>query len=298
VRLDGPEAGSDAEWLSADAWSVGVAGVEEVVEDAGRGGRDRGTVLVLYVTEASLAALQSALEAHPLVTAGRAHPAPAEAVAEVDWSEEWKRGLAALVVGDRLVVRPSFVDPPAATDASLELVIDPGQAFGTGHHASTRLALECLADPRSRFAPGQTVLDVGTGTGVLALAALRLGAGRAVGLDLDPLSPVDALRWARRNGLADRCDWLLGPIDALAGARFDWVLANLIRTEMEPIVSAIAAAVAPGGQVVLSGLLRDEQEQVSAVFAPLGLTPEPARHRDLRDATGDHWIALVMSRPR
>jgi ribosomal protein L11 methyltransferase len=202
-----------------------------------------------------------------------------------------------LEVGRRLVVRPSFVEAPVGAMGRLELVIDPGQAFGTGHHASTRLALECMADERSAWDASQRVLDVGTGTGVLAMAAVRLGAGRATGLDLDPLSPPDALRWSRVNGLADRCDWLLGPVGAVAGARFDWVLANLLRREMMPIAEELARAVTPGGHLVLSGLLADERDRVVARFEGLGLVALPERERRQRDETGDHWIGLVMARP-
>lgn len=280
---------ADLDWLSAEAWAAGVAGVEERADG-------RGTSLVLYATATAAPAVRAALEASGPVRAGRARLGPTRAVPEVDWSEEWKRGLTALEIGGRLVVRPSFVAPPAGAVGGLELVIDPGQAFGTGHHASTRLALECLVDARSVFDPAQRVLDVGTGTGVLALAALRLGAGRALGLDLDPLSPPDARRWARVNGLDARCDWLLGPVDCVAGARFDWVLANLLRREMEPIAPSLAAAVAPGGWLVLSGLLADEGPRVVDLFRGLGLAALPARTREGRDATGDHWTALVMTR--
>ncbi|MGH0034689.1 MAG: 50S ribosomal protein L11 methyltransferase [Myxococcota bacterium] len=255
----------------------------------------RGVALIVYVPDPALAGLRAVLAGHDAVRAGRARVDAPGPVPEVDWVEAWKQGLTALLLGDRLILRPSFVEAPASATPRLELVIDPGQAFGTGHHASTRLALECMLDPRSRWTTGQRVLDVGTGTGVLALAALRLGAGRALGLDLDPLSPVDARRWSRVNGLAERCDWLLGPIACVAGARFDWVLANLLRREMEPIAKALAAAVAPGGHLVLSGLLAEERESVCRRFAPLGLSPVVMREE--RDETGDHWLALVMGRP-
>ncbi len=267
-----------------------MAGVEE--RDV-----DGGIALILYAPATDAESLRSALLASEVVASGRARVGPVEALPDVDWSEEWKRGLRALEIGDRLVIRPSFVASPDAGDASprSELVIDPGQAFGTGHHASTRLALEVMALDPTAWRADQRVLDVGTGSGVLALAALVFGAGRAVGLDLDPLSPPEAAKWARRNQLSDRAHFWLGPIDTIAGRSFDWVLANMLRRETEPIAEPLAAAVAPGGRLVLSGLLAVECEAVGRRFESLGLVG--VRGLEHRDDAGDHWGALLMERP-
>ncbi len=271
----------------AECWGAGAAGIEE--RDA-----DRGILLLVYVQRRALEEVLTAGQS----AGGTTMRAP-ELVGKRDWSEAWKDGLEAIVVSPQLLVRPSFVGVSLA-EGQDELVIDPGQAFGTGGHASTVLILEWLAvlfssreiDPA--FDDRTRVLDVGTGTGVLALAALKLGAGRAVGLDLDPIAATEARHWALQNDLADRFSVLAGPVTALRAEPFDLVLANLLRTELLPIVPELVERVALRGSVVLSGLLAEEQARVESAFAPFGVETLGARFTT--DETGDHWISLHMGR--
>ena len=295
LEVDCPTAGS-AELAGAEAWAAGAVGIEEREADSGR------TLLLVYAPAAAVADLRDALAAYmarvpeaerPRVGA----PAPVQAT---DWSEAWREGLVPIRVGERLIVRPSFTDAPLAP-GQVELVIDPGQAFGTGGHVSTRLALDWLEEigrgaaglPKG-FAPDDRVLDVGTGTGVLALAAVALGAGTAVGLDLDPESGLAARHWARVNGLAERLAVFVGPIEALGASGFDWLVANLLKREMLPIAGPMAAAVRRGGHAVFSGLLARERDEVEAALAREGFVPLAAR--TFVDANGDEWISLLMRR--
>jgi len=170
------------------------------------------------------------------------------------------------------------------------LVLDPGQAFGTGAHASTRLVLELLCGPHLPALPGARVLDVGVGTGVLALSALLLGAEQAIGFDLDRLAASEARAHARCNGLDSRLQVFTGPIDALGPGRFDLVLANLLRGELEPILPLLCRRVAPGGSLILSGLLEADVEVLRAQLARFSF--EASEKRLLRDDTGDTWVAL------
>ena len=121
------------------------------------------------------------------------------------------------------------------------LEIDPGQAFGTGGHASTRLALELLAALPEEAVHGARVLDVGCGTGVLALSALALGAASAVAHDLDPLATRATQENALRNGLAGPLSVFTGPVAALGGDLFSLVLLNMIRSELLPLLPAVRA---------------------------------------------------------
>lgn len=271
------------ERAAAEAFAAGALGAEE------RDGPP--PALWIYAAAGTAAAVRAALAPF----AGLAVGAP-EALPERAWSEAWKEGLEAIVISPRLLVRPSFAPAPAGF-AGRQLVIEPGQAFGTGGHASTRLALEAIdALPETALA-GASVLDVGCGSGVLALAALALGAGRALGCDLDPLATAAAREAARGNGLAARLALFTGSLDALgarAAGRFGLVLANLLRRELEPLLYAIARAVRPGGEVILSGLLASERERLEPALRALGLDGVWARA--WTDAAGDAWLALRARR--
>jgi ribosomal protein L11 methyltransferase len=213
---------------------------------------------------------------------------------EVDWPESWKRGLDAIEVSPRLRVRPPFVAP--ARDRRREVVIEPGQAFGTGAHASTWLALAGLDAWRERGASPRRVLDAGTGSGVLALAALQLFPGaRAVGFDLDPLAAPAARANAERNQLSARLTLFTGGLDALVRApRFDALVANLLRRELEPLIPELAPRLEPAAIAVFAGLIASDAEPVSRTLAAAEIdVGEPLTRGD---ADGERWIALLGRR--
>ena len=270
-----------AERVAAEAFEAGALGLEEREEGDG-------ITLRLYTVQERVADLRRALVA----ACGAAVTfAAAEPVSPVDWSQAWKEGLEPVVVSPRLVVRPSFCEPVAGSAA--EVVIDPGQAFGTGSHASTRLALEWV-DALAPTLPGARVLDAGCGSGVLALAALRLGAQAAVGFDLDPLAAAASRENARANGLAGSLLVFTGPIDAVSAPPFDLVLVNMLSSEFLPLAAGLAARTAARGAAVFSGLLAEEREKVAAALAAAGLRVVEQRGR--RDANGDLWLALLTRR--
>jgi ribosomal protein L11 methyltransferase len=275
-----PEA-AEAERVAAEAFEAGALGLEER-EDG------EGITLLLYAARDRAGALLETLAA----SCGEvARVGEAEAVSDVDWSEAWKEGLEPVVVAAELVVRPPF--RPPVPGHPVEVVIEPGQAFGTGGHASTRLALEWIA-ARARELAGASVLDVGCGSGVLALAALRLGARSAVAFDLDPLAAPAARENARCNGLQERLALFTGPLEALAGPPFDWVLANMLSREFLPLAGALAERTALGGAAVFSGLLEEERSRVTDALAAAGLRVEDARRH--RDGNGDVWLSLLTRR--
>ncbi|MDP6073661.1 MAG: 50S ribosomal protein L11 methyltransferase [Myxococcota bacterium] len=267
-----------AERAAADAFEMGAVGLEE---------RDGEPVakLIFYAPRNRAAAVRTALLAHGLEPAERAVPAE-------NWSESWKAGLGPVEVSERLRVRPSFVRAPLLP-GQVELRIDPGQAFGTGGHESTLLALEWV-DALAPLPPTTRVLDVGCGTGVLALAALGLGAGRAVAFDLDRLAAQAASDNAVRNGLGGRLAVFTGSIAASRVVGFDLVLANLLRDEMLPQLTEVAARTAPGGRIVLSGLLATDRSELEPALTRCGLRIRDARTR--RDASGTAWLALLTTR--
>jgi ribosomal protein L11 methyltransferase len=271
-----------AERLSAEAWAAGAAGIEE------RELAD-GVLLIIYAPAGDAEPVRAAVAA----AAGAGAVTAAEPVPETDWSEQWKRGLEATVISPRLLVRPSFVERVLAP-GQVELVIDPGQAFGTGSHESTRLTLEWIDALAPELPRGCRVLDVGTGTGVLALAAIRLAGARAVACDSDPLAAAAARENARTNGLAAEISVFTGSLDALGGAGFDLVVANLLKRELLPLVRGIAAHTAPGGRAILSGLLARDADEILRALVATGFAA--AGTREAVDANGDRWTALLMRR--
>jgi len=280
IRMEGGSAEA-RERAIAEAYAAGAVGCEE---------RDGPPPKVLLFAPAACgAALVAALEG---CTADGLRVAAPEAVAPVDWSEAWREGLAPVRVSARLVVRPSFVSCDAANAAQVE--IDPGQAFGTGGHGSTLRALEWIDRLAEGPLAGARFVDVGCGSGVLALAALALGAGSAVGCDLDPLAAQATRANARVNHLSERLGVFVGSVGALRAGSFDVAAANLLRSELLPVLRGLLAALRPGGSLILSGLLAEERPQVEARLGALGAVVRGA-HAEM-DATGDAWLGLWVVR--
>ena len=182
-------------------------------------------------------------------------------VPAVDWEALWRQHHRPVAVGRRLLVAPPWDVPrPAGREV---LVIEPGMAFGTGQHATTRACLEAI---EAAVETGQvrSALDVGTGSGVLALALARLGVERVVALDTDPAGVPLARATLARNGAA-RVALLAGPLAAVRG-RFDLVVANLLADAIVAEAGALARAVGPRGRLVVSGLVAEQLPAVRAAY--------------------------------
>jgi ribosomal protein L11 methyltransferase len=209
-------------------------------------------------------------------------------VQEADWADAWRAHFPVMRVGRRLVIRPTW-RRHRRTPGDVVLALDPGMAFGTGLHPTTRLCLarvEALAD-RGALA-GARVLDVGCGSGILAIAALKLGAASAVGLDTDPIAIEATIANARRNRLVRRLRARVGSVPS-AEPRFDVVLANLIAGVLVPLASPLRDELRPGGSLVASGIFVDREAEVGAAFRAAGLAVTA------RAAEGD-WVALEAVR--
>jgi len=191
--------------------------------------------------------------------------ASVDPVAARDWGEEWKKGLAPISVG-RVFLRPSWIEAAPPHD-SVEVVLDPGMAFGTGTHPTTALCLAAIDDFLQRL-PGAAVLDVGTGSGLLAIAARKLGAGRVVAIDNDPV----AVRVAGENASRNRVALEIGesPLGEVTGS-FDLVVANILANVLVELAADLSRLLAPAGELVLSGVLVPQEEEVRAAFEGKGL---------------------------
>jgi ribosomal protein L11 methyltransferase len=279
IRVRTVDAGGAAR-ISAEAWAAGATGIEE--RDAGEA-----LELLIYAPSAAIALVRSAVAN----AEGAMAVSAAEAVDDTDWSEQWKHGLRVIDVSPRLQVRPSFVAATVAPGTH-ELVIDPGQAFGTGGHESTRLTLEWIDQLAPEIPPGSRALDVGTGTGVLALAAIQLAGVRVVAFDADPLAASAARINSIRNGLQHGIDLFTGTLAAVGAVQFQLILANLLKNEMLPLSRDLAEKTARGGRAVFSGLLAQEVPEATAALGAAGFVLVGAR--EATDANGDRWTALLM----
>jgi ribosomal protein L11 methyltransferase len=215
---------------------------------------------------------------------------PAEVMAvDVDGAlDAWRAFARPVTVGRRLRVRPPWVAAgPRA--AAVEVLIDPGRAFGSGAHASTRLALAAI---ERLVRGGERVLDAGCGSGVLGIAALALGAAEAVGVDHDPDAVAASGANAARNGLADRFTVTGRPLGdvAAAGPPFDLVAANLLLPDLLAVTPALRAALAAGGSLVVSGIVVDQRAPVTEAAARLGLV-------SLGEETDEGWLAATFAQP-
>jgi len=257
----------EAEETAALLVELGATGVEErgrsVAPMPGVPGPPPGRALLVAWFAERRSAEHAAAE---LSLAGRI-----DAVQDRDWGESWKEGLSAFAVG-RTFVRPSWIaaSPPPGT---VEVVLDPGMAFGTGTHPTTALCLAGLGEIVGAR-PGLSVLDVGTGSGLLAIAAKRLGAGRVVASDVD----AEALRVARENAESNGVGLEVtgADVDRIQGP-FDLVVANILANTLVELAGRLATQVAPGGFLLLSGILRAQEDEVGRPFLEAGLLPEGVR---------------------
>jgi len=208
------------------------------------------------------------------------------------WASAWQQSFPARLVGRRLRVLPPWLDgdgadPAPGAEDRVTVVIEPGRAFGTGHHGTTEGCLVLLEEALAA-APGAAVLDIGTGTGILAIAALRLGAPSVVAIDLDP-DAVSATRVnAERNGCAGLTVRLAEPPEIDEAAPI--VVANLLTLSHLALAAQYARLVAPGGQLVLGGMLEDEDDRVTAALAAAGF------ERRARVAL-EGWASLRLAAP-
>jgi ribosomal protein L11 methyltransferase len=206
-------------------------------------------------------------------------------IEEMNWNAEWEQSLAPVEIGSRLVVKPSWTDY-ANSENRIVILIDPKMSFGTGYHESTRLIL-ALAE--RHLPPAATLLDVGTGTGILAIAALKLGAVAATGTDIDEWSLHNAGENILLNDVGDRMTVTDKPLSSFPSASFDILFANILRATILEMLGDFHRLVRPHGLLLLSGLLASERNVMLEALAGSGFTL-------IDERAENEWIALAAKR--
>ncbi|NJP06924.1 MAG: 50S ribosomal protein L11 methyltransferase [Chloroflexaceae bacterium] len=213
-------------------------------------------------------------------------PLQVRTVSEEDWANAWKEHYQVQHITERLVLVPSWLDYTAQPH-ELTIALDPGMAFGTGLHPTTRLCLRLL---EQQLQPGMRVLDLGTGSGILAIAAAKMGAVEVWAIDNDPVAVRVASENVAHNQCSEPVRVLEGSIEAASG-HFDLILANIIANVLMSLADGLTQALAPNGTLISSGIIDERETEVALALATTGL------HLHARQRDAD-WVALVHRHQR
>jgi ribosomal protein L11 methyltransferase len=206
---------------------------------------------------------------------------------ERDWGKSWKKFFKPVRIGKHIIVKPAWKKVADKENKNIIIEIDPGRAFGTGTHVTTQMALVALEE---FISPPENVelLDVGCGTGILSVAALKLGAQRALAIDTDPTAIKEAEKTIRINGIDNGIDVRCGGIEKLGGT-FSIVVANITAEVLTQLAGQLASRLKKDGYLVLSGILEEQASAVHDAFASLGFKKCKAYQKE-------GWMALVLRR--
>jgi len=283
VQVDSETAEAVAEVLSRYAYHRGVA-IEWQPENA-----PGGPVFVrAYLPMDADTDLKRQRVREALWHLGQIAPIPEpkfQPIVEVDWSETWKKHMPVLQIGERIVIRPSWLEyTPRPSDIVIQL--DPGMAFGTGLHPTTQLCLRALErEPIS----GGNVLDLGTGTGILSIAAAKLGARSVLAVDNDPIAVQVARENVAENQVADLVTLRQGELAAAPG-EYDVVLVNILaRVILDMVDNGLVKHIRPGGFLIAAGLLEEQEREVRVAFEEEGFVQQD--RQQIKD-----WVSLVARR--
>ncbi|MDO6500150.1 50S ribosomal protein L11 methyltransferase [Photobacterium sanguinicancri] len=227
-------------------------------------------VIGLYDAEADMEFVLTMLKNSPLIADDFAHKI--EQLEDKDWEREWMENFHPMRFGRRLWICPSWREAPEPN--AVNVLLDPGLAFGTGTHPTTSLCLEWLD---GQDLEGKTVIDFGCGSGILAIAALKLGAKSVIGIDIDPQAILASRDNAQRNGVSEQLELFL-PKDQPEGIQADIVVANILAGPLRELSPVIKSLVKDGGDLAISGVLETQSEDVATYYSDeIALDPVAVR---------------------
>jgi len=204
-------------------------------------------------------------------------------IPEKDWHAAWKKSLTPIFVSPNIIIKPTFIELPPSEKA-LVIEIDPQMAFGSGAHATTQLMLRLM---QTHVQSCQSVLDIGTGSGILAIAAVKLWDSEVIACDIDPIAAVTARENAHANNTAQRSTIFTGTIDCLVRKRFDLILANITRSEIVKLIPLMVDRLTPGGTIILSGILVEEEDKLLRFLNNF-------HFRSFTNLQQDEWLGIVI----
>ena len=300
LRVELSETGDEAQ---TQVWALGLEGlaafVAELDDVGGVETRDATTLggvtqpeLWVYTTPPALDSVRARVEALA-ATFGLQLRLTAEVRDDDDWRDEWKRFYRSQVFGEpptQLLLRPSWI-PREAGEPELEVVLDPGHAFGTGLHESTRLCLHRLCGIADTLAPTVNILDLGCGSGILAIAAARLLPNATLrAADIDPDATATTGDNAARNGLAERIAVQTGEMGDIARTSLDLLIANIRPVVLIPLAQQVGPWLAPRARVLLAGIFGDEVDRVREAWLGAGFSV-------IHTALDTEWSLLDLEAP-
>ncbi len=204
-------------------------------------------------------------------------------LADRDWNSEWKKNYHAIRISAGILIKPSWEATPSDAPPCV-IEIDPEMAFGTGTHATTKLTLRLM---EKNIRPGTSVLDIGTGTGILAIAAAKLGAGQITAIDVDPLAATTAQKNAAINGVVDRLQIFAGSVASLRPFKYDLVMANLNREQILKSLPFIKEMLDYRSVCLFSGILAEEEKVIREQLLQCGFSP-------LEMTSEEEWLAFKV----
>lgn len=207
-----------------------------------------------------------------------------EEIEDENWNERWEEeSFSPVDIDNKIVIRAAH--HPAPADAIIDIIVKPSMSFGSGHHHTTRMMCRAIHS----LNPSGRVLDVGCGTGVLSIAAIKCGAEHADAVDIDPWSTASAEEAAQLNGIAEQISVLLGTVEVVEGRKYDMVLANINRNIILNDIDRYVEALNDGGKLLLSGFLIEDIADITTAVSVRGLCP-------IAQSEEEGWVCLVFKK--